>query len=116
MGEKTILTEEWVLERASLHDAFAISVQHLANNLVIEIDDQWACLQSSSENHSPSAGSLIFEGATIQIGNVEEASGRFINELIFEDKRWQLFLARKSLFGPRGLLAFHANTAFFQAN
>ena len=116
MFEKTIVTEEWLSERALLHDAFAIGAQLFSNNLVIEIDDQWSGLQGSSDQICPSPGSLIFEGAVIHIGNVEETSGRFINELIFENGRWQLFLATKRMFGRRGLLVFYADGAFFQVN
>lgn len=116
MVKKAIVTEEWLSERASLHDAVVISAQLSSNNLVIEIDDQWSCLQGSSDQILPSAGSLIFEGAVIHIGHVEEISGSFINELIFENGLWQFFLARKRMFGPRGLLAFHAEGAFFQAH
>ena len=113
MPEKTILTDEWLSDRAFLHDAFAISAQLVAKNLVIDIDDQWSNLQGGSHQVLPSPGSLIFQGAVMHIGNVGEASGRFINELKCENGRWQLFLSKNGFFRRPDLLAFQAYEAFF---
>jgi hypothetical protein len=113
MAEKVSISEDWLADRAALHDAKVLFASLDENVLTIRIDDEWPNLSRSYDDAAHSGGWLTFEEAEIIEGNIEDVSGRFVSELKSVGNQWVLHLARPSLISRRGRLVFSAETASF---
>ena len=113
MATEVELSDDWLADRASLHDARVLSISLHQNTLSIWIDDEWPNVSSSHEDREDLGGWLNFDGAEILEGAIEDAEGRFVSELKLVDGRWLLYLSRPSFLSRRGVLAFRADSAIF---
>jgi hypothetical protein len=115
MAQSETITSDWLADRAVLHDAIAVSAHWAGSKLRIEIDDEWPNLLSSEKNeHNQCGGWLVFEGAQIIHGNLSDVLNRHVNDLKWDDGKWSIYFARKSLFSKRGLLTISAENAAFE--
>ena len=110
---KTSISDDWLADRAALHDAKALSATLDGQMLSIQIDDEWPNVLRTDDDAATSGGWLSFERTEILEGNVENVAGRSISELKLNGNQWLLYLARPSLFSRRGRLAFRAEAANF---
>ena len=116
MNAENVISEEWLADRAMLHDAQLLQAAFDGRRLELQIDDEWPNLAGEPDRMSdPIPATLRFEGVTILAGNIEEANERFINELSFDSENWHLYLARPRFFSKRGHIEFSADAAHFEA-
>jgi len=114
MAGKTIITEDWLADRASLHDAKILCARLDDKTLKVQIDDEWSNIPKSVNDEAQcSGGSLVFEGVDILDGQVEKATDCYVSELSFDGRNWKIYLARRHLLSKRGRLIFRANSASF---
>ena len=113
MTEKATISDDWLADRAALHDAKTISATLDGKTLSIQIDDEWPNVTRAVDGAVTFGGWLSFEGTEISEGSVEDVAGRFVSELKLNGKEWVLYLAKPSLFSRRGRLAFVAEVANF---
>ena len=116
MSAENVISEEWLADRAMLHDAQVLEAALNGRTLELHIDDEWPNLAGEPDRAGALApGSLVFEGVEFLAGNVDKARERFISELKFDGKEWHLYLARPRFFSRRGHIKFCADAAHFRA-
>ena len=113
MVVKASISDEWLADRAALHDAMALSATLDGQTLTIHIDDEWPNVTRTDDEATSFRGCLSFERVEILEGNVENVAGRIVSELKLDGNHWLLYLARPSLFSRRGRFAFRAEAAIF---
>ena len=113
MTLQTSISDDWLADRAALHDAKVLSATLDGQTLTLQIDDEWPNVSRTSDEVATTGGWLSFERVEILEGNVEKVAGRFVSELKFDRIHWLLYLARPSFLSKRGRLAFRAEAANF---
>ncbi len=105
------IDDKWFFDRGNLHDAKVTFAHLLAGDVEIKIDDEWVNERglSKPEGEKCPVG-LTFVSVTIVKGNLEEAVGGWISEVLPETNGNYRFV-----FADRDVLLIHASGATCEA-